>query len=174
MEKLSIKRKIKGDWEKDRARYSARPWLKEVSIIAIAWYRHGLHVDNMHEGIRKSISLKIYWFIFHLIEVVIGISLPKTVVVGGGVKIHHFGNIFIHKNVRIGENCTLRQGVTLGNRYNDDKAPIICDGVELGAYAQVLGGITLGENCKVGAMSVVLKDVPAGKTVCGNPAKIVN
>jgi len=174
MERLNIKRKIQEDSKKDRARYSPRPWLKEVSIIAIAWYRHGLHVDNMPEGIRKKVSLKIYWFIFHWIEVAIGISLPKTVVVGGGLKIHHFGNIFIHKNVKIGENCTFRQGVTLGNRHNDDKAPVICDGVELGAYAQVLGGITLGENCKVGAMSVVLKDVPAGKTVCGNPAKIVN
>lgn len=174
MDRLDIKRKIQADFKQDRARYSPRPWLKEVSIIAIAWYRHGLHVDNMPDGIRKKVSLKIYWFVFHLIEILIGISLPKTAVVGGGLKIHHFGNIFIHKNAEIGRNCTLRQGVTLGNRHNNDKAPVIYDGVELGAYAQVLGDIRLGENCKVGAMSVVLNDVPAGKTVCGNPAKIVN
>lgn len=47
------------------------------------------------------------------------------------------------------------------------------DGVELGAYAQVLGGVRLGAGCKVGAMSVVLRDVPPGATAVGNPARIV-
>lgn len=173
-ERKEIKRQIEQDWQSDLARYPSRPWLKEVSIIAIAWYRHGLHVDNMREGFRKKISLKIYWFTFHIIEVITGISLPKTVKVGGGLRIYHFGNIFIHKNVVIGKNCTLRQGVTLGNRYNDDLAPILKDNVELGAYAQVIGDITLEDNSKIGVMSVVLKDVPAGKTACGNPARIVN
>jgi len=165
---------IKQDWQEDKKRYPSRPWLKDASIIAVAWYRHGQHVDNMQEGLRKKFSLKVYWFVFHLIEILLGISLPKTVVVGGGLRIHHFGNIFIHRNVEIGKSCTLRQGVTLGNRRNDDKAPVLCDGVELGAYAQILGDITLGENCKIGAMSVVLKSVPAEKTACGNPAKIIN
>tara|TARA_R110002074_G_scaffold402194_1_gene604463 strand:- start:74078 stop:74605 length:528 start_codon:yes stop_codon:yes gene_type:complete len=168
------KLQIEQDWKDDLARYPSRPWLKEASIIAIAWYRHGQHIDNMKDGVWKKFSLKLYWFVFHLIEVLVGISLPKTVVVGGGLRIYHFGNIFIHKNVKIGKNCTLRQGVTLGNRYNDDEAPTLMNNIELGAYAQVIGGITLGESCKVGAMSVVLKDVPAGKTICGNPGKIIN
>ena len=47
------------------------------------------------------------------------------------------------------------------------------DGVELGAYVQVLGGVTLGDGCKVGAMSVVLADVPPGATAVGNPARII-
>ena len=64
--------------------------------------------------------------------------------------------------------------MTLGNRYNDEVAPVLCDNVELGAYAQVLGGVTLGNSCKIGAMSVVLIDVPDKKTACGNPAKILN
>ncbi|SHJ63509.1 serine acetyltransferase [Cycloclasticus pugetii] len=172
-QQADIKKEIKQDWQSDLARYPSRPWLKEVSIIAIAWYRHGLHVDNMSEGIWKKISLKIYWFIFHIIEILTGISLPKTVKVGGGLRIHHFGNIFIHKNAVIGKNCTLRQGVTLGNRYNDEVAPVLCDNVELGAYAQVLGEVTLGDSCKIGAMSVVLMDVPDKKTACGNPARIL-
>lgn len=168
------KQTIERNWKLDRARYPSRPWLKEVSIIAIAWYRHGQHVDNLADGLWKKISLKIYWFIFHVIEIVTGISLPKTVEIGGGLKIHHFGNIFVHKNAKIGQHCTLRQGVTLGNRYNDGAAPVLCDGVELGAYAQIIGGVTLGENCKVGAMAVVLNDVPADKTACVNPAKVIN
>lgn len=166
--------KIRQAWKEDRSKYPTRPWLKEVSIIAIAWYRHGQLVDNMNNGLWKKICLKIYWFIFHLIEVFIGVSIPNSVEVGGGLRIHHFGNVFIHKNAKIGKNCTLRQGVTLGNRYNDACAPELADGVELGAYAQVLGNVRLGENCKVGAMTVVLHDVPAGKTVCGNPGRVIN
>jgi len=169
-----VKRNINKAWKEDLAGYPTRPWLKEVSIIAIAWYRHGQHVDNMNEGIWKKISLKVYWLIFHVIEVVIGVSLPKSVEVGGGLRIYHFGNIFIHKNAKIGKNCILRQGVTLGNRHNDEFAPTLADGVELGAYAQVLGNVYLGEQCKVGAMTVVLQDVPEGKTICGHAGKIIN
>lgn len=168
------KQKIKDDWQEDLATYPPRPWLKEVSIIAIAWYRHGQHVDNMREGLWKKISTKFYWVIFHIIEILIGISLPKSAEVGGGLRIYHFGNIFIHKNTKIGKNCILRQGVTLGNRYNDEFAPTLADGVELGAYSQVLGNVHLGEKCKVGAMTVVLQDVPAGKTICGHAGRVIN
>jgi len=80
----------------------------------------------------------------------------------------------MNKNAVTDKSCTLRQGVTLGNRYNDEVAPVLCDNVELGAYAQVLGGVTLGNSCKIGAMSVVLMDVLDKKTACGNPAKILN
>jgi len=102
-QQADIKKEIKQDWQSDLARYPSRPWSKEVSIIAIAWYRHGLHVDNMSESIWKRVSLKIYWFIFYIIEILTGISLPKTVKVGRGLRIHHFGNIFIHKNAVIGK-----------------------------------------------------------------------
>lgn len=173
-ERRERRKEIKQAWHEDLGKYPYRPWLKEVSIIAIGWYRYGQLVDNMPEGLLKKIELKIYWFIFHLIEIAIGISLPKSVEIGGGLRIHHFGNIFIHKNAKIGKNCVLRQGVTIGNRYNDELAPKISDGVELGAYAQILGDVELGRNSKVGAMTVVLQDVPAGKTICGNPGRIVN
>lgn len=174
MDRIERKEKIKKDWQRDRDVYPEKPWLKEISILAVRWYRHGQHVDNMPEGIRKKISIKIYWFVFHIIEIITGVSLPKSADIGGGIRIYHFGNIFVHKNARIGENCVLRQGITIGNRYNDEVAPKLSDGVELGAYAQILGDVTIGEGCKVGAMSVVLSDVAAGETVCGNPAKVVN
>jgi len=167
------KHQIKQDWKDDLSKYPTRPWLKEVSIVAIGWYRHGQHVDNMTEGLMKKISLKVYWFIFHMLEIITGVSIPKSVKIGGGLRIYHFGNIFIHENVVIGKNCILRQGVTLGNRYKDSKVPILGDDVELGAYTQVLGDVYLGDFCKVGAMSVVLASVPSGKTVCGNPGEIV-
>lgn len=78
MDRLKRKEDINNSWKEDRAGYPQRPWLKEPSIIALKWYRHGQHVDNMREGLRKRISMKIYWFVFHLIEIFIGVSLPKT------------------------------------------------------------------------------------------------
>ncbi|HCE07750.1 MAG TPA: serine acetyltransferase, partial [Oxalobacteraceae bacterium] len=70
-------------------------------------------------------------------------------------------------------NCTLRQGVTIGNRQEGGPVPVLGDEVELGAYAQVLGGIRIGHGCKIGAMAVVLCDVPDGATAVGAPARII-
>jgi serine O-acetyltransferase len=99
--------------------------------------------------------------------------MPKMVEIGPGLRIHHFGGIIIHKDARIGSNCTLRHGVTIGNRHNNGQAPVIEDDVELGAYAQVLGGIRIGRGAKIGAMSLVLCDVPPGATAVGVPARII-
>ena len=76
--------------------------------------------------------------------------------------------------MKIGRNCTLRQGVTIGNRHDDGGVPVVEDDVDFGAYAQVLGPVRIGRGAKIGAMSVVLSDVPAGATAVGIPAKIVS
>jgi serine O-acetyltransferase len=161
------------DWEADLARYPRRPWLKEQSIWAIAVYRFGRRVDRRPPGLWRKALEKVYWLAFLLTETLTGISISKLVEVGPGLKIWHFGNIFIHSGSVIGRNCTLRQGVTIGNREDDGPLPVLEDDVELGAYAQVLGGVRIGRGAKVGAMSVVLRDVPAGATAVGNPARII-
>jgi len=173
MKSFLTKEDVDKAWAMDLSVYPERPWLKEVSIIAIAWYRHGQKVDLLKPGWYKKIHIKIYWLIFHFIEVLIGVSIPKSACIGGGLRIYHFGNIFLHKSTIVGEYCTFRQGVTIGNRHNTDDVPVLGNSVELGAYAQLLGKIKLGNNIKVGAMSVVLMDVPDNKTVCGVPAKII-
>lgn len=161
------------DWQADLRRYPPRPFLKEQSIWAVWVYRFGRRVDLRGDGPVKWILEKAYWFLYRVTETLFGIGIPKSVCIGPGLRIWHFGNIFIHSNVVIGSNCTLRQGVTIGNRYNDDRVPVIGDNVEFGAYAQVLGEIRVGNNCKIGAMSVVLCDVPDGATAIGIPARIV-
>ena len=161
------------DWQADLRRYPPRPFLKEQSIWAVWVYRFGRRVDRHRSGPVKWVLLKLYWPIFRFTETLLGIGLPKSVRVGPGLRIWHFGNIFIHPKVVIGSNCTLRQGVTIGNRNNDDRVPVIGDNVEFGAYAQVLGNVRIGNNCKIGAMSVVLSDVPDGATAIGIPARIV-
>lgn len=160
-------------WLKDLERYPVRPWLKEQSIWAIAVHRFGRRIDQLPPGLKKQVATLFYWRIFRLAETVTGISLPKEANIGPGLRIHHFGNIFIHPDVQLGANCTLRQGVTIGNRIPDGPVPIVGDNVEFGAYAQVFGGVVIGEGAKIGAMSVVLNDVPPNATAVGIPARIV-
>jgi len=109
-----------------------------------------------------------------VVETVTGISLPLGVQAGPGLRIHHFGGIFIHNDAVLGRGVTLRQGVTIGDRQPDGPVPVIGDDVEIGAYAQVLGGVTVGPGARIGAMSVVLQDVPAGATAVGIPARILS
>ncbi|MDI1298242.1 serine O-acetyltransferase [Methylotenera sp.] len=162
------------DWAADLARYpEKRPFLKEQSIWAIWVYRFGRRVDASPDGVKKNLLNMIYWLLFRMIETVTGISLPKSALIGGGLRIWHFGGVFINSGAVIGKNCTLRQGVTIGNRTEDGQLPVIGDNVDIGAYAQVLGGVKISSNSKIGAMSVVLTDVPEGATAVGNPARII-
>ena len=162
------------DWRADRRRYPPRSFLREPSIWAVAVYRFGRWADRQPRGLRRWVLHRIYGVAFHFLEVATGISIHKSVRIGPGLRIWHFGNIFVHEQVTIGAHCTLRQGVTIGNRHDDGPVPVIEDDVDFGAYAQVLGGVRVGRGAKVGAMSVVLFDVPAGSTAVGNPARIVN
>jgi serine O-acetyltransferase len=162
------------DWQADLQRYPhPRPFLKEQSLWAVWVYRFGRRLDNRPDGLLKRVLTPVYWLLFRVMETLLGISLPKSAVIGPGLRIWHFGGVFIHPDVRIGENCTLRQGVTIGNRIDGGPVPLVGDNVEFGAYAQVLGGIRIGNDCKIGAMSVVLDDVPDGATAVGVPARII-
>jgi serine O-acetyltransferase len=161
------------DFKADLARYPARPFLREQSIWAISVYRFGRSVLRRPPGLTRDLQLKFYWLLFRLVETITGISLPLGAQIGPGLRIYHFGNIFINSNTVIGRNCTLRQGVTIGNRADDGPSPVIEDDVDFGAYAQVIGGIRISKGAKIGAMSVVLSDVPAGATAVGIPARII-
>jgi serine O-acetyltransferase len=161
------------DFAADLARYPRRPFAREQSIWALATYRFGRRVDRLGPGPWRFLLTRFYWLRYRIVETVTGISLPKGAEIGPGLRIYHFGNIFVHTDAKIGANCTIRQGVTIGNRTLGGAAPTIEDSVEFGAYAQVLGPIHIGRGAKIGAMSVVLEDVPAGATAVGIPARIV-
>lgn len=162
------------DWQADLRRYPApRPFLKEQSLWAVWVYRFGRRVDRLPAGLGKNWLTMLYWLLFRGVETLLATSLPKSAVIGPGLRIWHFGGIFVHADAYLGANCTLRQGVTIGNRVEGGAVPQIGNNVEFGAYAQVLGGIRIGNDCKIGALSVVLTDVPDGCTAVGAPARII-
>lgn len=104
-----------------------------------------------------------------------GIELPFSAVIGRRVVFEHQHGIVIHGNAIIGDDCVLRQGVTLGIRRMTEltEAPTLGAGVDVGAGAKILGGISIGNNATIGANSVVIADVPANSVAVGIPAKLI-
>lgn len=158
--------------KQDVARYGGwSAFLREQSLWAVLWYRIGCQLDRTKPAALRRIVLSPWWVGFRFIEMLTGVSLPVGAQIGGGLRIWHFGGVFINSGTTIGQNCTLRQGVTVGNRSPDGGAPVIGNEVELGAYAQVLGNVTVGDGVSIGAMSLVITDVPAYHVAVGIPAK---
>ena len=95
--------------------------------------------------------------------------------IGKGLFLDHATGIVVGQTARIGDNCSILQGVTLGGtgKEGGDRHPKIGNGVLIGAGAKVLGNISIGNCSRIAAGSVVLKPVPANKTVAGVPARVV-
>jgi serine O-acetyltransferase len=105
-------------------------------------------------------------------EITTGISLPAQARIGKGLRIHHFGDIIVHSEARIGEYCTLYHGVTLGDLGGWGGAPRVGNHVVIGAGAKLLGNIEIGDDCHIGANAVVRTSVPTGCLAVGVPAVI--
>lgn len=97
------------------------------------------------------------------------VDIPWRLSVGPGFKLLHGLGVVINDQVKIGQNVTIMQGVTIGGASSG--IPIIEDDVIVCANATVIGGVTLGRGCVVGAGAVVIRDVPAGYNAVGNPAR---
>jgi serine O-acetyltransferase len=138
----------------------------------------GLHAILIYRLTHKLYLKK--WFVLARFISQIGRSLTGIEIhpgakIGKGLFIDHGMGVVIGETAEVGDNVTIYHGVTLGGTGKDKgkRHPTVEDGVMIGAGAKVLGPITIGKNSKIGANSVVLKDVPANSTVVGIPAKVV-
>lgn len=113
-------------------------------------------------------------FIRALIRIMFSADIPYKLTIGKGTKMPHdaLGSVF-HPDVKIGRNCIIRQGVTIGGRSGHTQLPVLEDNVDVGAHAQILGPVTLGHNSVIGAGAIVVKDVPPYAVVVGNPARVI-
>ena len=104
-----------------------------------------------------------------------GIEIHPGAVIGKGLFIDHGHGVVIGETTIIGDNVTLYQGVTLGGTGKETvkRHPTLEDNVMVSVGAKVLGSFTIGENSKIGAGSVVLKEVPPNSTVVGVPGCVV-
>jgi serine O-acetyltransferase len=137
------------------------PWRQGVWTMAV--YRFGRWRYRVRPALlRKPLSL-VYKFLKIGVQITTGIDLPCETQVGRRLVIEHFGGIVISGDSVIGDDVTLRHGVTLGlRRTGVPGAPVIGDGVDIGAGAKILGPVHIGAGAVIGANAVVLCDVPAG------------
>lgn len=158
---------IKEDWIAHGKDWTL-PGFRAVAICRFGQWRMGIKP----RWLRIPFSV-FYRILYRRARNVYGIELPYTVELGRRVIIEHQGTIVIHGGAKIGDDCVIRQGVSLGNRYLDAplEAPTLGDRVNVGAGAKILGLVSIGNDASIGANSVVVKNVDANTTVVGIPAK---
>ncbi|MGD0892940.1 MAG: serine O-acetyltransferase [Terracidiphilus sp.] len=107
-------------------------------------------------------------------EALTGIELPCEATVGRRFRIDHFGGIVISGDAAFGDDCVIRNGVTVGLRHAGHRgAPILGNRVDVGAGAKILGAIRIGDDVLIGANAVVLVDVPSNSVAVGVPARVL-
>lgn len=152
-----------GDW--------TRPGFRSVAICRFGQWRMGIRPRLL----RAPLSV-IYRALYRRCRNIYGIELPYSVQLGRRVIIEHQAGIVVHGSAVIGDDCILRQGVTIGNNGLDhpQEAPVIGQRVNIGAGAKILGPVCIGDDAVIGANAVVLHDVSAGTTVVGIPARPID
>lgn len=127
-----------------------------------AWLRYTLYIPA------KMLLLR-YRYKF-------GIAIPEYTEIGPGLFINRFGGVMVNGDAVIGANFNITHGAMVGqlNRGPRRGSPVIGDRVFLASGAKVIGGITLGPECAIGANAVVTKDVPARAVVVGIPGKVIS
>jgi serine O-acetyltransferase len=157
------------DWRAHECDWT-RPGFRAVALHRFGNFR--MHIKPFL--LRAPFSVA-YRTAFRYIRNHYGIELPYSVKLGRKVVIEHQGAIVVHGDTVIGDGCIIRQGVTLGNRRLDEPfdAPVLGHHVNVGAGAKILGRIAVGDGASIGANSVVLTDVPAGRIAIGVPAKLL-
>jgi len=138
-------------------------------LHALVWHRMVVHC------LWRANFRWIARWLAHWSRFLTGIEIHPGATIGRRVFIDHGMGVVIGETAEIGDGCTLYHGVTLGgvSWKQGKRHPTLGKSVVVGAGAKILGPFTVGDNAKIGSNSVVVKAVPAGATVVGIPARVV-
>jgi serine O-acetyltransferase len=147
------------------------------------WSRHGFWILLIYRfgrwryGIRLRVVRVPFSFLYKLLkffsEMLLGMELPCEAVIGRRFVIEHIGGIVVSGDAVFGDDCIIRNGVTVGLRNRGIRgSPRIGNRVDIGTGAKLIGPIHIGDDVAIGANAVVLCDVPANSIAVGVPAHI--
>lgn len=165
----SLKKEIQAVFDRDPA---------AKSLIEVLLCYPGLHAIILHRVAHFFYRRRLFFIarlISHFSRFLTQIEIHPGARIGEGFFIDHGAGVVIGETTEIGDNVTIYQGVTLGGtgKEKGKRHPTIGNNVVISTGAKVLGAIYVGDNSKIGAGSVVLKDVPPNSTVVGVPGKVV-
>ncbi len=142
--------------------------------LSIPGFRYMFIVRKASRSTKYSIS----WLLFNLLRrrysYKYGFQIPASTDIGEGLYLGHFGSIIINEKAKIGKNCNIAPGVTIGQTMRGKLKgnPTIGNKVWIGAGAAIVGKINIGSNVLIAPNSFVNVDVPDNSLVIGNPCKI--
>ncbi len=148
------------------------------SLLEVILCYPGLHAILMHRVAHFFYRHKMFLIariISQVSRFLTQIEIHPGAVIGEGLFIDHGAGVVIGETAEIGDNVTIYQGVTLGGtgKEKGKRHPTIGNNVVISTGARILGSFSVGDNSKIGAGSVVLKEVPPNSTVVGVPGKVV-
>lgn len=155
-------------------RTHSRDWTRP-GFRAMATYRFGVWAQGLRGRFLKRAVSRLYLMLHRFVRNHYTIEVHRTARIGRRVKIAHQGGIVIHRFAQIGDECVIRQNVTLGaaSEASHHLGPILGTRVDIGAGAVIIGQVKIGDGARIGPNSVVTMDVPSEATVFGNPMRIL-
>lgn len=175
---------LRGLWRADLYRYEGRAdlgaFLRHWLLSPGFTYSFYLRLCAFLRGRRPAaLFTPLYWLarlVLRHHSYRLGIFIPPETAIGPGLYIGHCGGIHFNPEARVGRNCNVSQGVTLGqaNRGRRRGAPVIGDGVYIGPGAKIVGAVRVGDNVAIGANCVVTRDLPDNAVAAGVPGQVIS
>jgi len=146
----------------------------EQGVWATVLYRFSRALFLIDIPIIKIILRLLGFFMMKFSEVFLGAAIKPEADIGPGLYLGHTGVIRVHPKTKAGKNLSIGAGVILGEKGLGGKgAPTLGNNVFTGAGSKILGNVKIGNDVKIGANAVVVKDIPDGATAVGVPAKVI-
>jgi serine O-acetyltransferase len=170
MQRTNFKSMLHQIWE-DRIAHGRQIMLP--GFQAIAWHRFGVWAQGL-PAFARLFLIPLYELGFIFMRNIYKINVYRSTVLGRRVLFPNQGNITIHRDCIIGDDCAIRQNVSIGGvSRNHNSGPVLEAGVEVGAGAVIMGAIIIGEGAKIGPNAVISCDVPAGAIAIAPATRIL-
>lgn len=152
-------------------------WLSKISILkkCISPNLHFIYLFRTAQKHHKTPVLGLFWrLVLRHFQIKYGFQIYPETQIGEGLYLGHWGFLVINPKVKIGKNCNIAQGVTIGqqNRGKNVGYPELGNEVWIGPNAVIVGGIKIGNNVLIAPNTYLNTDVPDNSVVMGNPATI--